>query len=57
MSGAQSKASGFTLVAPVPGGCEVVLTPETVKFVVALHRKFDAECKDFLTLKAYRYLV
>src|SRR5207237_1149678 len=42
---------GVSIDAPIPQGCEEVLTPEAVKLVVELQRKFNGRRKELLDLR------
>src|SRR5262245_46981470 len=39
---------GVRIDAPIPPGCEEILSPEAVKFVVELQRKFNGRRKELL---------
>ena len=54
MSTAHLQTGGVSILAPVPSGCEDVLTPEAVRFLVELHRKFDARRKELLERRVVR---
>ncbi len=45
---------GVQIDAPIPPGCDQILTPEAVAFVVDLHRKFDSHRKTLLDRRVQR---
>jgi malate synthase len=52
MSTAQPGAVQIT--APIPAGCEEILSPEAQKFIVELQRKFNSRRKELLARRAER---
>src|ERR1700730_12761691 len=54
MSSPYLAREGVKIDAPVPLGCEEILTPEAVAFLADLHRKFDSQRKTLLNRRALR---
>jgi malate synthase len=48
MSSPYMARDGVKIGAPIPPGCNEILTPEAVTFVADLHRKFDSQRKALL---------
>ncbi|MGH9645605.1 MAG: malate synthase A, partial [Bryobacteraceae bacterium] len=54
MSSPYMARDGVKIDAPVPPGCEEILSPEAVAFVAGLHRKFDSQRKVLLNRRIQR---
>jgi malate synthase len=54
VSSANLQAEGVSILAPTPPGCEEVLSPEALKLLVELHRRFDGRRKQLLAKRAER---
>ena len=49
-----SAVSGVNMTAPIPAGCEQILSPEAIQFVVELQRKFNGRRKSLLVQRVER---
>ena len=54
MSSPNLAPQGVKIDAPIPPGCEAILTPEAIAFVADLHRRFDSRRKDLLNRRLVR---
>jgi malate synthase len=54
MSTSTYQANGVTIHAPIPAGCEEILTPDALALVAELHRRFDGRRKQLLEARVIR---
>src|SRR5438045_38165 len=54
MTSPRSQPEGVKIGAPIPIGCEEILTPEAVAFLVQLHRRFDPRRRELLERRITR---
>ena len=54
MSSPSLAPQGVKIDAPIPPGCEDILTPEAIAFIADLHRRFDARRRDLLNRRIQR---
>src|SRR5579863_5699260 len=54
MSSPYMARDGVKIDAPIPPGCDQILTPEAIAFVTGLHRKFDSQRKALLDRRIQR---
>ena len=54
MSSPNLARHGVKIDAPIPPGCDEILTPEAIAFVADLHRRFETRRRDLLNRRIQR---